>query len=82
MMERESSVEIPRAAQAFVFLCAFWAYAFFLTPLPGDNINSRIDLAAAITAAHTVRIDAYANNTLDKAFLKGHYYCDKAPGLS
>jgi hypothetical protein len=31
---------------------------------------------------HSVRIDRYEWNTGDKAFCQGHYYSDKAPGLS
>jgi len=47
----------------------------------GWNQNSRFDLLRAIVERHTLQIDAYHENTQDKAHFKGHYYSDKAPGL-
>jgi hypothetical protein len=48
----------------------------------GYNQNSRFDLTRALVERHTIRIDAYHANTLDKAVRDGHFYCDKPPGLS
>lgn len=31
---------------------------------------------------HTVRVDSFQHNTVDKAFYNGHYYTEKAPGAS
>jgi hypothetical protein len=47
----------------------------------GWNQNSRFDLLRAIIERHTLQIDAYHQNTEDKAHFRGHYYSDKAPGL-
>src|SRR5579864_8368197 len=47
----------------------------------GWNQNSRFDLLRAIIERHTLQIDAYHENTEDKAHFNGHYYSDKAPGL-
>src|SRR5215467_1756570 len=47
----------------------------------GWNQNSRFDLLRAILERHTLTIDAYHENTEDKAHFQGHYYSDKAPGL-
>src|ERR1700756_5856400 len=47
----------------------------------GWNQNSRFDLLRAIVERHTLQIDAYHQNTGDKAHFAGHYYSDKAPGL-
>lgn len=47
----------------------------------GWNQNSRFDLLRAIAEQHTLQIDAYHENTQDKAHFRGHYYSDKAPGL-
>ncbi len=47
----------------------------------GWNQNSRFDLLRAIVEKHTLQIDAYHENTQDKAHFRGHYYSDKAPGL-
>lgn len=46
----------------------------------GWNQNSRFDLLRAIVERHTLQIDAYHENTGDKAHVRGHYYSDKAPG--
>ena len=59
----------------------FISYAYFYQA-GGWNQNSRFDMTRAIVEQHTLRIDAYHENTQDKARFKGHYYSDKAPGLS
>ena len=46
------------------------------------NQDSRFDLTLALVERGTVRIDAYVANTGDYAEFEGHYYSDKAPGLS
>jgi hypothetical protein len=48
----------------------------------GWNQNSRFDLVRAIIQQRTLSIDAYHENTQDKAFANGHYYSDKAPGVA
>jgi hypothetical protein len=58
------------------------AYALFYHPHAFDNEATRLDLAFSIALRKTVDIDAYHWNTIDKAYRDGHYYCDKAPGLS
>lgn len=47
----------------------------------GWNQNSRFDLLRAIVERHTLQIDAYHENTGDKAHFQGHYFSEKAPGL-
>jgi hypothetical protein len=48
----------------------------FESPTPA----SRLDLLHALVVQRTVSIDAYHQNTPDKAYYKGHFYSDKAPG--
>jgi len=48
----------------------------------GWNQNSRFDLVRAVIERHTLQIDAYHENTQDKAHFQGHYYSDKAPGVA
>ena len=57
------------------------SYAYFYEG-GGWNQNSRFDLVRAIIQQHTLNIDAYHENTQDKAFANGHYYSDKAPGVA
>jgi 4-amino-4-deoxy-L-arabinose transferase-like glycosyltransferase len=59
----------------------FLSYAYFYQA-GGWNQNSRFDLVRAIIEQGTLRIDAYHENTQDKAFANGHWYSDKAPGLT
>ncbi len=58
----------------------FFSFLYFYEG-GGWNQNSRFDLLRAIVEKHTLRIDAYHENTQDKAHFQGHYYSDKAPGL-
>ena len=57
------------------------SYVYFF---PGQswNQNSRMDLTRAIVEEHTLRIDSFHANSGDKCYFDGHYYSDKAPGLS
>src|ERR1700730_15635229 len=58
----------------------FFSFMYFYEG-GGWNQNSRFDLLRAIVERHTLQIDAYHENTRDKAHFRGHYYSDKAPGL-
>jgi hypothetical protein len=62
-------------------LLLFGTYAFFHYE-GGFNQNVRFDLTRAIVERGTLVIDAYHENTLDKAYRDGHYYADKPPGAS
>ena len=66
--------------EAALFALAFTAYAYFFQG--GWNAAVRFDLVRAVVEQGTVRIDGYETNTGDLAYRDGHYYCDKAPGLS
>jgi hypothetical protein len=57
------------------------SYAYFYQG-GGWNQNSRFALVSAIVERHTLRIDAYADRTRDRARWRGHYYSDKAPGAA
>jgi hypothetical protein len=60
-------------------LTTFLSFIYFYEG-GGWNQNSRFDLLRAIIERHTLQIDAYHENTNDKAHFRGHYYSDKAPG--
>jgi hypothetical protein len=61
-------------------LAIFLSFIYFYQG-GGWNQNSRFDLLRAIVERHTLKIDAYHENTGDIAHFQGHYYSDKAPGL-
>lgn len=69
-----------RKAAILLSLVLFFSFTYFYEG-GGWNQNSRFDLLRAIVERHTLQIDAYHENTQDKAHFQGHYYSDKAPGL-
>jgi len=77
---------VPRAVlrrrpEIPLFALVFGAYAYFYQA-GGWNQNSRFDLTRAIVEQGTVAIDAFHENTGDKAQRGDHWFTDKAPGLS
>ncbi|MGH9142458.1 MAG: hypothetical protein ACRD2I_15110, partial [Vicinamibacterales bacterium] len=70
-----------RRTAAVLGATLFFSYAYFYEA-GGWNQNSRFALIRAILERHTLQIDAYQLHTGDRAFWRGHYYTDKAPGAS
>lgn len=64
------------------FLTALIASAFFFQQHELANSETRWGLIRAIVDDGGFSIDRYHEKTIDKAFVRGHYYCDKAPGAS
>ncbi len=58
-----------------------FSFAYFVGA-PAWNQNSRFALTRAIVEEGTVAIDSHHQTTGDKSFRDGHFYCDKAPGVS
>lgn len=73
--------EIMSRREMKIFLTVFLAMATFIQ-VYGVNANSHLDLTRSIVDHGTLNIDAVHNNTGDRSKYKGHYYSDKAPGLS
>jgi hypothetical protein len=65
----------------WLFLLTFATYAYFFAG-GGWNQNATFDLTRAIVERHTFAIDAYAGNTGDVSFGRGHTYANKAPALA
>ncbi len=72
---------VDRRRDVIVALLLLLCYGFF-RQVPAWNEYSRYDLTRALVEQGTTRIDAYQQNTGDKAFYDGHYYSDKPPGTS
>jgi hypothetical protein len=70
-----------RRPEAALFALVLGAYAYFYQA-GGWNQNVRFDLTRAIVEEHQLAIDRLHRNTGDKAHRDGHFYCDKAPGVS
>ncbi len=71
--------KIPRRLSIGLFLFLLVIYSYFWHK-PNWNDLGRYDLIMAVVEKGTLCIDAYHQNTGDKAFINGHYYSDKAPG--
>jgi hypothetical protein len=71
----------PREAGPWVFVILLGSYAFFWHSRDW-NSASRLMLTYAVVDRHTVVLDGLDEQTGDKAFFQGHYYCDKPPGFS
>ena len=67
-----------------IFLLAFVAFAWLAPQAPVINapVVTRLGLTLSIVESGRLDIDRFADRTIDKAVLKGHYYADKVPGLS
>jgi hypothetical protein len=80
-IQEEEHSRRERIGLAFFWLVIL-AYGFFIPSILSWNTESHLYPAFAIVDHHTVRIDAYQQGLGDKSFSRGHYYTDKAPGLS
>lgn len=67
-----------------VLLVTMMACAYMYSIARGflPNSDSHLALTRAIVDRHTFRIDSYAGVLIDRASYRGHFYTDKAPGLS
>lgn len=79
--ESEKNKTISRPEILLLFMLLF-SFAYFYHPVLFDNALTRLDLSYSIVFNHGISIDTWHANTIDKALQGGHYYCDKAPGLS
>ncbi len=65
-----------------LFLILFICYSYTFPRWADWNQNSRFYMVQAIVEHGTLSIDCCKDNTGDYALFEGHYYTDKAPGLS
>lgn len=70
------------ANTGFLVLIVVLTAAYFVPRGFSWNADSHLFLTASIVDRGTLNIDPLAPYTGDKAFANGHYYSDKAPGLS
>jgi len=75
LTDNKNKIFILLLSATFVLMFSYHKHSY-------DNENTRLDLAYSIVIRNTLNIDPYHENTIDKAYFEGHYYCDKAPGLS
>ena len=63
---------------AFILINVVLA-GYFLDSIPSPNPTSRVLPVIALFEDGTYAIDRYQDTTMDKSFVGGHYYSDKAP---
>src|SRR5215471_12075934 len=67
---------------ALLPLCLLACFGFTFPRWADWNQNSRLDQTMALVNDSHLYIDDYRSNTGDYAYFEGHYYSDKAPGVS
>lgn len=53
--------------------------SFYLDIWHNDNTTSRVLTVLSIVDFGTLKIDSFANKTIDKSIINGHYYSEKPP---
>lgn len=79
------AVRVNGAVGARLWIVALAALAFAWAAVlqdPGPNQNAHLALVTAIVNDGTPRIDPYERWTRDDAYVDGHFYSAKAPGLA
>lgn len=77
MLER-ARLRAPALLFALVWLSCVWFGSWVFNP----NNATRLFAAIAIAETGDARIDGFADMTIDKALFDGHFYLDKAPGMT
>lgn len=67
---------------ALLFLLVWLSCAWFGSWAFNPNNATRMFAAIALAETGGARIDPYADMTIDKAQFDGHFYSDKAPGMT
>ncbi|WP_343521480.1 hypothetical protein [Sphingomonas sp.] len=70
--------QVPALLFALVWLSCTWFGSWAFNP----NSATRLLAATAIVEKGNARIDEFADMTIDKALFDGHFYMDKAPGMT
>ncbi|MFC1474956.1 hypothetical protein ACFLQK_02815, partial [bacterium] len=78
----EENTTVSKHLKILLLFTVLIAYSYSFHGKAYDNALSRLDLTFSLALHGTLNIDAYHGNTIDKAYYEGHYYSDKAPGLS
>ncbi len=71
----------PLTATA-IAVVTFVCLLLYTPQTESSQVITRVGLTVAIVDDGQLSIDRFAPDTVDKALVDGHYYADKAPGLS
>ena len=76
-------VRVTRAyRREWIVVILVWASALSFFHEVGPQDITRLALTESIVLDGSLRIDRWQDQTVDKAVYRGHYYSDKAPGMS
>jgi len=78
VFEVKARWRVPALLFALVWLSCTWFGSWAFNP----NSATRLLAATAIVEKGDARIDEFAEMTIDKALFDGHFYMDKAPGMT
>lgn len=79
--KRKKSTRAQRIGFAFFWLLVL-SSAYFIPGGKSWEAESRLYLTFAIVDHHSLTIDPYHAGLGDMSYFRGHYYSDKAPGMS
>lgn len=79
--KRRPSTRTQRIGFAFFWLVLL-SYAYIIPSNPSFNSESHLYLTFSLVDHHSVTIDRYNTRLGDESYWRGHFYSDKAPGLS
>jgi hypothetical protein len=79
--KRKPSTKRQRIGFALFWLVVL-SYAYVIPLKPNWNAESHLFVTFSIVDHHSLNIDPYHVRLGDESFYRGHYYSDKAPGLS
>ncbi len=79
---KSSSPALKYKKHVIIFLLAFVSYSLFICDLENGNTLSRIGLTVNLVQRARLDIGGFSRLSEDKAYFKGKYYSDKAPGMS
>lgn len=79
--KRKKSTRTQRIGLAFFWLLVL-SFAYFIPGGKNWEAESHLYLTFAIVDHHSFDIDAYHAGLGDISYWRGHYYSDKAPGMS
>lgn len=65
-----------------IAVVTFVCLLFYAPQSDNSQVITRVGLTVAIVEDGSLAIDRWAADTVDKSLVGGHYYADKAPGLS
>lgn len=82
LRQRVTGAAKNRSVALKLFITFWLVYAMFATPAGGATPNRYVDLTHSIVNEGRFEIDTYHENTIDKAFVNGHYYAAALPGPS